>query len=95
MTVRLAYWPLVFQTLFYDPFFRLIILLCNPTKVTHFVLKPCTAKGECECRTKAKGVTTQMKALGEYFLMVVFMLWPNRVHVLAIIMFNLVRETWQ
>ena len=32
---------------------------------------------------KAKGVTTQMKALKEYFLMVVFPLLLNRVHVFA------------
>ena len=30
---------------------------------------------------KPKGVTTQMKALDEYFLMVVFPLLLNRVHV--------------
>ena len=33
---------------------------------------------------KPKGVTTQMKAIDEYFLMVVFTLLLNRVHVLAI-----------
>ena len=32
---------------------------------------------------KPKGVTTQMKALDEYFLMVVFTLLLNRVHVFA------------
>ena len=42
---------------------------------------------------KPKGVTTQMKALDEYFLMVVFMLLLNRVHILANFMFNLDRET--
>ena len=36
---------------------------------------------------KPKGVTTQMKALTEYFLMVVFTLLLNRVHVFAIFMF--------
>ena len=30
---------------------------------------------------KPKGVTTQMKALHEYFLMVVFMLLLNRAHI--------------
>ena len=44
---------------------------------------------------KPKGVTTQMKALDEHFLMVVFMLLLNRVHILANFMFNLDRETWQ
>ena len=44
---------------------------------------------------KPKGVTTQMKALDEYFLMVVFTLLLNRLHVFAIFMFNLVRENWQ
>ena len=42
---------------------------------------------------KPKGVTTQMKALDEYFLMVVFMLLLNRVRVFADFMFNLNRET--
>ena len=42
---------------------------------------------------KSKGVTTQMKALDEYFLTVVFTLLLNRLHVvfLAIFMFNLNR----
>ena len=44
---------------------------------------------------KPKGVTTQMKALDEYFLMVLVTLFLNRVHVFAIFMFNLDRETWQ
>ena len=44
---------------------------------------------------KSKGVTTQMKALDEYFLMAVFTLLLNRVDVFAIFMFNLDRETWQ
>ena len=42
---------------------------------------------------KPKGVTTQMKALDEYFLMVVFTLLQNRVHVFAIFEFNLDSET--
>ena len=33
-------------------------------------------------------VTTQMKALDEYFLMVVFTLLLNRVHVFANLIFN-------
>ena len=33
------------------------------------------------CSTKPKGVTTQMKVIDEYFLMVVFVLLLNRVHV--------------
>ena len=32
---------------------------------------------------KPKGVTTQMKTVNEYFLMVVFTLLLNRVHVFA------------
>ena len=44
---------------------------------------------------KPKCVTTQMKALDEYFLMVVFTLLLSRGHVLAIFMFNLDRERWQ
>ena len=36
-----------------------------------------------------------MKALDEYFLMVVFPLLLNRVHVIANFMFNLNRETRQ
>ena len=44
---------------------------------------------------KPKGVTTQMKTLDEYILMVVFMLLLNRVHIFANFMFNLNRETWQ
>ena len=42
-----------------------------------------------------KGVTTQTKALDEYFLMVVFTLLLKRVHVFAIFMLNLDRESWQ
>ena len=42
---------------------------------------------------KSKGGTTQMKALNEYFLMVVFMLLLKRQF--AIFMFDLDRETWQ
>ena len=45
--------------------------------------------------TKPKGVTTQMKALDEYFLMVVFPLVLNRVHVFAKFVFNLDRKAWQ
>ena len=44
---------------------------------------------------KPKGVTTQMKALDEYFLMVVFTLLLNRVHVFAILVFNLDRDQRQ
>ena len=44
---------------------------------------------------KPKGVTTQMKALDEYFLMVVFTLLLNTVNVFANFMFNMNRETWQ
>ena len=44
---------------------------------------------------KPKGVTTQMKALDEYFSMVVVTLLLNRVHVFANFMFNLDRGTWQ
>ena len=40
------------------------------------------------CPMKPKGVTTQMEALDEYFLMVVFMLLLNTFHV------NLDRETY-
>ena len=47
------------------------------------------------CPTKPKGVTTQMKALDEYFLMVVLTLLLNRVHVFAVFMFYLDREIWQ
>ena len=45
---------------------------------------------------KPKGVTTQMKALDEYFLMVVFMLLLNRVHVFANFIFGQreTREDW-
>ena len=35
------------------------------------------------CPTESKGVTTQMKALDEYFVMVVFKLLLNRVHIFA------------
>ena len=42
---------------------------------------------------KSKGVTTQMKALDEYFLMEVFMLLLNKFYVFANFMFNLNRET--
>ena len=38
---------------------------------------------------KPKSVTTQMKALDEYFLMVVFTLLLNTVHVFVNFMFNL------
>ena len=64
---------------------------------------------ECQCSTnqnvpkgnlskprkllKPKGVTTQMKALNEYFLMAVFTLLLSRVHICANCMFNLNRET--
>ena len=39
--------------------------------------------------TEPKSVTTQMKALEEYFLMVVFTFLLDRVHVFTIFMFNL------
>ena len=42
---------------------------------------------------KPKGVTTQIKALDEYFLMVVFTLLLNTVQVFANFMFHLNRET--
>ena len=42
---------------------------------------------------KPEGVTTQMKALDGYILMVVLALLLNRVHVNF--MFNLDRQTWQ
>ena len=45
------------------------------------------------CPTKFKSVTTQMKALNEYFLIVLFILLLNKVHVFAIFMFNFNRET--
>ena len=44
---------------------------------------------------KPQCVTTQMKPLHEYFLMVVFRLLLNKVHVFTNFMFNLNRETWQ
>ena len=44
---------------------------------------------------KPKGVTIQMKALDEYFLMMVFTLLHSRLHVFAIFIFNLDRETWE
>ena len=45
---------------------------------------------------KPKAVTPQMKAVDEYFLIVVFTLFlPNGVHVFANFMFYLDRETWQ
>ena len=44
---------------------------------------------------KPKGVTTQMKALDEYFLMMVFTLLLNRVHVFVNFMFNMNSQTWQ
>ena len=40
-------------------------------------------------------MTTQMKALDEYFLMVVFTLLLSILHVFANFMFHLNRETWQ
>ena len=45
--------------------------------------------------TKSKGVTTQIKALNEHFVMVVFTLLLNTVHVFANFMINLDRKTWQ
>ena len=39
---------------------------------------------------KSKSVTTEMNALDEYFLMLLL----KRVHVFAIFMFNLDKETW-
>ena len=44
---------------------------------------------------KSQGVTTQMKALDDYFLMVIFTLLLDRLHVFTVFMFNLDRETWQ
>ena len=44
---------------------------------------------------KPEGVTTQMKALDKYFLMVVFTLLLNTVHVFTNFMFSLDREPWQ
>ena len=44
-------------------------------------------------KMKPKGVTSQMKAIDEYFLMVLLTLLPNRVHVFfANFRFNLNRE---
>ena len=57
--------------------------LTKPRKLLKFILK---------CPRKPKDVTTQMKALNEYFLMVVFTLLLNRVLVCANFMFNLSRE---
>ena len=48
-----------------------------------------------ELQSKPKGVTAQMKALSEYFLLVVFTLLLNRLHVFANFIFNLDRETCQ
>ena len=45
--------------------------------------------------TKPKGVTTQIKALDEYFLMVVFTLSLNRVHVFVNFMLRVNRELLQ
>ena len=45
--------------------------------------------------TKSKGVTTQIKALDECFLMVVFTLLLNEFIIFGNFMFNLDRETWQ
>ena len=42
--------------------------------------------------SKAKGVTTQMKALEEYFLVAVFTMLLNRVHVFENVMFHLNRN---
>ena len=48
------------------------------------------------CPTKFKVVATEMKALNEYFVMVVFTLLLNRLHIFSIFMFNLdSREIWQ
>ena len=44
---------------------------------------------------KSKGVTTQMKALDEYFPIVVFTLLLNRVHDFAMFTFTLDRKIWQ
>ena len=41
---------------------------------------------------KSKGVTTQTKALAEYFLMLVFILLLNRVHVFANFMFTILNK---
>ena len=44
---------------------------------------------------KPNGVTIQMKALNDFFLLVVFMLLLSKLYVFAIFMLNLERETWQ
>ena len=62
---------------------EIIQRICGGDFIHYF--NPYTAKG--------KGVTTQMKALK--FLMVVFTLLLNRVHVFAIFMFNFDRKTQQ
>ena len=48
-----------------------------------------------ELSNEPKGVTTQIKALNEYFLMAVFTLLLNRVHDFTNFMSNLDRETCQ
>ena len=48
-----------------------------------------------ELPTKPKSVTTPMKALTKYFLMVVLPFVLNRVYTFAHFMLNLNRETWQ
>ena len=56
-----------------------------------------TVKGEFDekfLNPKPKGVITQMKALDECFLVVVFPLLLNGVHVCGNFMFNLNRGTW-
>ena len=50
------------------------------------------AKSRKRLNPELSNVTTQMKALDEYFLMVLLL---NTVHVFANFMFNLNKETWQ
>ena len=45
--------------------------------------------------TEPKGVNTQMKALDEYILMVVYVVAETKYHGFVFLLFNLDRGTWQ
>ena len=54
------------------------------------VFNPFTAKGELDLsKETSKGVTTQMKDIDEYFLMVVFTLLPKRDFVVVFVAFTI------
>ena len=63
------------------------------TSEPDFIINPFTTSNFTKPRKRLN--SELMKARDEYFLMMVFTLLLNRVHVFAILMFSVNKETWQ